>query len=63
MKFFLCALGLAFILEGIPYFLFAERMPLVLRMLVEKPPSVLRKIGIGALVTGMILIFLGKNLS
>ncbi|MBS3779885.1 MAG: DUF2065 domain-containing protein, partial [Desulfovermiculus sp.] len=27
--FFLTALGLAFILEGLPYFLFAERMPSV----------------------------------
>ena len=32
-KIFLTALGLAFILEGLPYFLAAEKMPEVLRAL------------------------------
>jgi hypothetical protein len=61
LPFFLCALGLAFILEGIPYFLFAEKMPGLLRMLLEKRPADLRKIGVGALLVGLLLIYMGQR--
>ena len=43
---FLCALGLAFIIEGIPYFLFAERMRDMLTSLAASPPLVLRLMGL-----------------
>lgn len=57
--FFLTALGLAFILEGLPYFLFAERMPSVLHALLHQPPSVLRFMGVVALLLGLGLVYLG----
>ena len=41
-KLFLTALGLAFILEGLPYFLAAEKMPTVLKALSERKPGELR---------------------
>ena len=56
------ALGLALILEGLPYFLFAERMPRILRILLEQPPAALRKIGVVALVLGLGLVYLGRQL-
>ncbi|MCF8031047.1 MAG: DUF2065 domain-containing protein [Desulfohalobiaceae bacterium] len=59
---FIKALGLAFILEGIPYFLFAERMPDVLQRLLEKPPGSLRKLGLSALLFGLVLIYLSQGL-
>jgi hypothetical protein len=59
---FLKALGLAFILEGIPYFLFAERMPAILRQLLDKPPATLRKIGTAAMVMGLLLVYLSSKL-
>ena len=58
---FITALGLAFILEGLPYFLFAERMPKVLQLLLEKSPAGIRKIGLGALLFGLILVYLGRS--
>ena len=57
-----CVLGLAFILEGLPYFLFAEKMPAVLRMLMEQSPSFLRKIGVGAILVGLLLVYLGRSI-
>ncbi|MCF8104060.1 MAG: DUF2065 domain-containing protein [Desulfohalobiaceae bacterium] len=56
------ALGLALILEGLPYFLFAERMPRVLKILIEQPPAALRRIGVAALLIGLGLVYLGRQL-
>ena len=57
---FIKALGLAFIIEGIPYFLFAERMPRVLEQLLDKGPGALRKLGVSALLSGLVLIYLSQ---
>jgi len=57
---FIKALGLAFIIEGIPYFLFAEKMPQVLEQLLDKSPGVLRKLGVSALLSGLVLIYLSQ---
>lgn len=59
--FFISALGLAFILEGLPYFLWAERMPKFLHLLAEQKPSFLRGIGLAALLFGLGMIFLGRQ--
>lgn len=62
IPFFLTALGLAFVLEGLPYFLFAERMPSMLQTLLKQPPSVLRLLGMTALLAGLGLVYLGRHL-
>ncbi len=56
------AVGLALIFEGIPYFLFAERIPLILIQLIEQPPKFLRFIGLTAMILGLLLISLGRSL-
>ena len=56
-KLFLTGLGLAFILEGLPYFLAAEKMPTVLRALSERKPSELRGLGFTAILSGLALLF------
>nr|WP_287411112.1 DUF2065 domain-containing protein [Pseudodesulfovibrio sp.] len=56
------AVGLAFIFEGIPYFLFAERMPLMLIRLAEQPPKFLRFIGLAAIILGLLVISFGRSL-
>lgn len=61
-SFLLAALGLAFIIEGIPYFLFAERMPLILLSLAERHPGTLRKLGLTAMILGLLLILFGRSL-
>lgn len=57
---FLCALGLAFILEGAVYFLGASRMPQMLRLLAERPPSELRLLGGVAMAIGLVLVYLAR---
>ncbi len=59
---FLIALGLAMVFEGLPYFLLAERMPAILRMLAQASPRQLRSLGLVVLVLGLVLISLGRKL-
>lgn len=58
---FVTALGLAFILEGLPYFLFAEKMPKVLRVLSERPALELRRLGLTAILAGLLTIYLVRS--
>lgn len=60
-KTFATALGLAFILEGLPYFLGAEKMPVVLRALSERPPSELRRLGLMAISAGLLVVYLVRS--
>jgi len=60
-RFFLTALGLAFILEGLPYFLAAEKMPEVLRALAGRSPGQLRSLGVSAILAGLLLLFLLRS--
>lgn len=57
------AVGLALVFEGIPYFLFAERMPLMLVKLAEQPPKFLRFIGLIAIILGLLVVAFGRSLS
>lgn len=61
--FLLSALGLAFIIEGIPYFLFSERMPRILISIIERGPRQLRILGLIAMIFGLLLISFGQSLS
>ncbi|OEU71194.1 DUF2065 domain-containing protein [Maridesulfovibrio frigidus] len=61
-SFLLSALGLAFILEGIPYFLFSERMPRILISIIEKGPKQMRILGLIAMIFGLLLISFGQSL-
>lgn len=57
---FLAALGLAFVIEGAAYFLAAEKMPALMRLLAERPPSELRLFGGVALAAGLLLVWLAR---
>ncbi|MGE4424019.1 MAG: DUF2065 domain-containing protein [Pseudodesulfovibrio sp.] len=59
----IAAIGLAFVFEGIPYFLFAERMPRLLTRLAVQPPKFLRFIGLAAIILGLLVISFGRSLS
>jgi len=62
LGFFLCALGLAFILESIPYFIWAEKMPKFLEIMSRQPPSSLRRVGLIGIIIGIMVIYLGRSL-
>lgn len=57
------ALGLAFLLEGLPYFILAERMPTVLLTLASRSPRSLRILGLTTMILGVLLVALGRFLS
>lgn len=61
MKDFLCVLGMVFIIEGIPYFLFPEKLKTYLLKITTMPESVLRFLGISAMIAGLILLYFGRR--
>jgi uncharacterized protein YjeT (DUF2065 family) len=61
MKYFLCVLGMAFIIEGLPYFIFPERLKIYLLKMTTMPDSTLRFLGISAMIFGLILLYFGRS--
>ncbi|MFZ3157215.1 MAG: DUF2065 domain-containing protein [Smithella sp.] len=60
MKYFLCVLGMVFIIEGLPYFLFPEKLKVYLAKIMTMPDSTLRFIGISSMIIGLILLYWGR---
>ena len=60
MKFFLCAIGLVLIIEGLPYFISPDSMKRMLLMLPQIPSRHLRLLGAGAIVIGLLLVYLAR---
>ena len=58
MKYFLTALGLALILEGMPYFLAPGTIKKTLEMIKEQPEKLLRLFGLTAMLFGVALLYL-----
>ncbi|HUH65472.1 MAG TPA: DUF2065 domain-containing protein [Syntrophales bacterium] len=61
MEYFLCVLGMVFIIEGLPYFAFPEKVKSYIMKLQKMSDSTLRILGFSAIVTGLILIYFGRN--
>jgi len=61
MKFFLCVLGVAMILEGMPYFAFPTKMKAWVQKLVSTPDGTLRKFGLALMVFGLWLVYMGRR--
>lgn len=55
------ALGLALVLEGLPYFIWAEKMPKVLLLMASRPAKVLRMLGLTAMLGGLLLVFIARS--
>lgn len=60
MKYFLCVLGMVFILEGLPYFAFPDKVKAYLIKIQEMSDSTLRLLGLSAIITGLILVYFGR---
>jgi hypothetical protein len=52
--------GLLLIIEGLPYFLFPERLTSILEQLEQLGPSRLRFLGLAAMLMGVALLALGR---
>jgi len=57
----LSALGLALVFEGIPYFLFAEKMPKVLLTLANQPKKHLRILGLTSIILGILVVSFARS--
>lgn len=61
MEFFLCVLGMVFIIEGIPYFLFPLKWKQLLLKVDEMSESWLRLMGLISILIGLVIVYLGKR--
>lgn len=61
MKLLFCLIGLVLLLEGIPYFVFPEKMKKWMRKIQELPDSQLRVMGFVAMCAGLIMVYLFKE--
>jgi uncharacterized protein YjeT (DUF2065 family) len=59
MKYFICVLGMVFILEGLPYLTYPDRLKAYLRKLTELPDTTLRFLGAAAVSIGLVLVYFG----
>lgn len=61
MKYFLCVLGMVFVVEGLPYFTFPDKLKAYLYRLVQIPDTTLRIMGAVAVALGLLLIYFGTR--
>lgn len=61
MSLFLSALGLVFIVEGLPYFCFPATIKSIAEKLTEVSNSRLRILGIGLMLAGLLIIYAAKR--
>lgn len=62
MSFFLCVMGMVMIVEGIPYFVFPDRVKPWLQKIIETPDGSLRRIGLGVMAAGLLLVYFGRRI-
>ena len=61
MKYFLSVLGMVFIIEGLPYFAFPEKIKAYLTRLLDVPDTTLRILGLLAMLAGLLLVYMGTR--
>jgi uncharacterized protein len=62
MKLFLMVMGMVFVVEGLPYFISPERWKEAISYILKMDYKTLRAVGLGMMIFGILLIYLGKNL-
>lgn len=58
MKLLITVLGMVFVLEGLPYFAFPEKMQDYMRRMMEMAPEKMRVMGMVSIIFGLLLCFL-----
>lgn len=61
MKYFLCVIGMVLVIEGLPYFAFPEKMKRWMTRIIETGESPLRWMGLFFMLTGCLLVFIGRR--
>jgi hypothetical protein len=61
VDYFLCVMGMVFIIEGLPYLVSPEKLKPYLIKITTLPDATLRLIGISAVILGLILLYFGRR--
>ena len=61
MDYFLCVMGMVFIVEGLPYLVFPEKLKPYLIKISTLSDFTLRMIGISTIIFGLILLYFGRR--
>ncbi|MEW5802505.1 MAG: DUF2065 domain-containing protein [bacterium] len=61
MELFLCVVGMIFIIEGVPNFLFPCTWKRMLLRIDEIPESTLRFLGLMSILIGLAMVYMGKR--
>lgn len=61
LEYFMTAIGLVLILEGVPWFLSPQRMKATLAQIWTLPENVLRSLGFLAMMGGLLLVYLSRG--
>ncbi|MDI6797652.1 MAG: DUF2065 domain-containing protein, partial [Desulfatibacillaceae bacterium] len=59
--FVLCVIGLVMIIEGMPYFLFPDKLKTVFVQMLQTPDKSLRVMGFVLMALGLLLVYLGRR--
>ena len=58
MDYFLTVLGMVLIIEGLPYFIFPEKMKSLMEKIPQMPTHLLRLFGVLSISFGLLLLYL-----
>ena len=61
MEYFLCVMGMVFVIEGLPYLAFPDKLKTYLRKLTDMPDTTLRIMGSVAVCIGLLLVAIGRS--
>lgn len=61
MAFFVTALGMMMVFEGIPYFCFPDQVRALAQKIPELPDSTLRLIGLFIMILGLGVVLIGRT--
>ncbi len=63
MSFFLCVIGMVMVVEGVPYFTAPSGMKNLISMLLTLDDKILRGFGGFLMISGVIIVYMGKYFS
>lgn len=61
MEFFLCVIGMVFLVEGLPYFGFPEKMKELMTYMQQQDDTTLRILGGTLMSVGLLILFLARG--
>ena len=61
MDYFLCVIGMVFVVEGLPYLAFPDKLKTYLAKLTDMPDTTLRIMGSIAVCVGLLLVAVGRS--